>query len=122
MSILYKRETDRQAYIRILKMIDCKIEEKHPGNRDISLTAELIAAGHLKGITRPNEIGTPTANAVTGIGLSGRLLLQELKKAEMNESIWGRLRQAGDLIIGFLLGIAGTVAGAIVLHLLKLAK
>jgi hypothetical protein len=59
---------------------------------------------------------------VTGIGLSGRLLLQELKKAEMNESIWGRLRQAGDLIIGFLLGIAGTVAGAIVLHLLKLAK
>ena len=57
---------------------------------------------------------------IAPMGVSGRLFLEQLKKSELDDSIWGSLRRAGDLIIGFILGIAGTVAGAVILHLLRL--
>jgi hypothetical protein len=120
MKFFSKKETARQAHIRILRMIDDKIDEHPKEYRDTVLTADLITAGHLKGVARVNNVGMPLDNAVTGMGVSGRLFLDQIEKAEKDGSFLGSLKRAGALIVGFLLGIAGTVAGAVILHLLKL--
>ena len=112
-----KRETPRQAYIRILQSQangPSALEEK-----DLIYAAELVRGKYLKGNAPEDEDGQHVSVGVTGISLEGRLFLQKLESDEKAESWIGRLEKSGIFALGVIFGAFVTVLGNLATEVLK---
>jgi hypothetical protein len=104
-----KEKTARRVYIEMLRQRIGAIDTLSQEEREHFLWAELIAAGHLNGVTRTNATGIPTGNVIMGPTVKGRLFLQELELSEHKESLHGKLIKVGLVAGGFVAGIASAI-------------
>ena len=117
-----KHESARKSYIRLLKERVDFPDSLTKEQRDLVLSAELIGEGYLDGEVIQNSGGIFPANVIIGLPKpKGRLFLQQLEQEEHDATLIGKIEKKTDILIGFILGIIGSVAGAIILRLLHLS-
>lgn len=97
--------TARRLYIRMLRNRLDGIDSLPLKEREHWQWAELIAAGHLNGVTRTNENGEPNGNIISGPTVKGRLFLQELEEAESKSSFQARLLRFGIPSLTYFVGL-----------------
>jgi len=89
-----ENETARQAYIRLLRGRVDATDSLTPQQREVVLFSELINDDCLNGVVGENGSGFPVNTRVLGIKPKGRLLLQQLEKEELHESLVQKHRDA----------------------------
>ena len=100
--------------IDLLTRIECATDfplefQADASPTDIRLAADLIDRGYLDGGHAEDERGVPCAAAVTGITLSGREYLQEVKDKHFKKSASGKFVRVLKYLGVFVLGIIGTL-------------
>jgi hypothetical protein len=88
-----ENETARQAYIRLLRGRAEATDSLTPEQREVVLSSELINDDCLNGDVGENGSGFPVRATVFGIKPKGRLLLQQLEKDELRDSLVQRHRE-----------------------------
>jgi hypothetical protein len=107
----HRPETTRQAYIRILSKHCSGIKPLPQEDQDAALLSELTWSGeYLQGDFVFDEASKTTkAVSVRRVMPQGRLLLEQLKLAESEASLTGKMKRCGLILLGFVLGIIATL-------------
>ena len=119
MGWFFRKDTARRAYIRLLRERVDSLDKLTPELRRTVMYADLIAAGHLDGVTSNDEYDFPKGNVIKGITVQGRLFLEELEKQERNDSVFGRISKFIIILGTFLAGIGSAIAIAFAKGFLK---
>lgn len=109
--LFHKTETARQAYIRILSKHCASIGTPSQDDRDTALLSELTWSGeYLQGdFVWDAESKSAKPVSVRRVMPQGRLLLEQLKIAESEASITGKMKRWSLVLFGVVLGIVGTL-------------
>jgi hypothetical protein len=100
--------TARHNYIDILSELADRYtpEPSDPSRmRTAVLSGELIEAGYLSGQSFREAGGLIRGSAITGLTVSGRLFLDQLRKEEREASLWAHCKRWGIPVITYLFGI-----------------
>ena len=111
---------DRVTYIRILER-SVESVEKVAETPDAVFSGELIEENYLTGTAGRNADGLLFRSAVTGITVKGRLLLEDLREKEREQSWAGYLEKFGLFALGILTGALVPVLAAWIKARLHLA-
>ena len=104
-----RKETARQAYIRLLAQRAGEIDSEPHETKEGILCGELIEEKYLEGAVLRDQQGCIRGAAVVGLTVKGRLFLQELERLEHANTFWGRYRSYILLTIGYLFGLLSPV-------------